>query len=1015
MDGTNMSFNYSTQSTAENRGLKDRLIEGLAKIPQSWALTPLGGNKIPYRTGWQKESPLTHDQIIADIKGGKSKGYGIRTGEISGGVLAIDLDGDSAHAKALALSGGVPLPDTISFTSGRHGREQRLYLVPQEYWGVIATKKIESGKDPEGNPEHLELRWNGCQSCLPPSLHPTTSGYRWINSPQDIALAPVPMWVIEQMLGASTPTRRQPSRTLSFDPVPLLQCLSKSDRDLIDRGAAQGSRNDDGAKLARNLIGTAQRLGYLGIEYSDSPRQLFSDYCDRCNPPIPDREADLIWRSAEKSNPTASLTDVALENCVKAWQKKQPNIGAKNTNISYYQNPGCTGKQKSSVTGDSRSGGDTYNQYTLDITATVTSVTEILQNGFLDYVESQKLEEIRSISALNNQGAFYQLVSALRSQFDDIHPDDKVRLDSLIKWHNSDLDFRKALPTMAEDILHDAKILNIDPVGIWQYLLPAVLSLAGKKTTLDVDSHTVPAIAWTGLLAESGMGKTRAEKLVTAPLKQLQKQARERFKAEVDDWQETCENWEKGSGKKPPKPVERKYLFDVATIQAVMRRQSEQGSNGSLWARDELVGIFQSFSQFSNGESEALSCLLAGWDGGSSQVDRVNQEDSYFVDETRLSIAGGIQPDIFKKIFKDPKDSQGLQARFLFAKMKTMKPKRIKGFCRLTEKLPPLYYWLDSLPEGTVKLSPQADSYYTKLYDAIGDQTLNTSMPAIRAWMAKLPGQLLRIALGLHLIECYADRDRSVWILQKDTLERAVLFAQYYRSAFHVIQTTAVETDDISSILLQIWDKAITRHPDGISTRDAYREIKAIQYRAKDAGRAVSAYAADLFNQLESMGKGKVIKSGRLIKFVANLNPLAISLSNDDRPAQEFQGSGDTVTVAETPVTPMVSTVTEIEVSPVTVSVDTCSITQERCRDVAQELEAPAPAPTPEERLIELKVGARVEIDTPASETSSQGRYHGLSGTISGFNSEGDQVYVEVHFENGEAGDFLPKYHFNSG
>jgi hypothetical protein len=458
---------------------------------------------------------------------------------------------------------------------------------------------------------------------------------------------------------------------------------------------------------------------------------------------------------------------------------------------------------------------------------------------------------------------------------------------------------------------------------------------------LVLDSHEIPAIAWTGILGESGAGKTRVEKLVTSPLKQLQKLARERFTAEVAEWEEKVANWKEGDGRKPPKPVERKYLFDVATIQAVMRRQSEQGMNGSLWVRDELIGIFQSFGQFNKGENEALSCLLAAWDGGSTQVDRVNQEDSYIIDSSRLSITGGIQPGVFKKIFKDPNDSQGLQARFLFAAMKPRKPKRVKGFCRLSEKLPPMYQWLDNLPEGKVKLSSAADRYYDKLYEQIGEQAMNTAMPAIRAWMFKLPGQLLRIALALHLIECYHDPNRPMWSLQKDTLERAVLFAQYYRSTFHIIQTTAVDTDDISAILLQIWDKALTRHPEGISTRDAYREIKAIQYRAKDAGRPVAAYTADLFGKLQQMGKGSVVKNGRLIKFVANLTPPPISPNDIDGEKPDSRKPGDRVTVAENLDISTSELSPESEVSPVTLQKNVVADVQQN--EVSEEVEEAIP------------------------------------------------------------------------
>ncbi|MBD1903888.1 virulence-associated E family protein [Trichocoleus sp. DQ-A3] len=109
-----------------------------------------------------------------------------------------------------------------------------------------------------------------------------------------------------------------------LDEVPLYQCLTKDDRNLIDNGTPD-YRNETGAKLARNLIGTAIRLNCLKIPFSGDQWNLFQDYCRRC--PSGDgwdeREWEQIWQSALKSNPTATLTDEAIENCVKSWQWNQ--------------------------------------------------------------------------------------------------------------------------------------------------------------------------------------------------------------------------------------------------------------------------------------------------------------------------------------------------------------------------------------------------------------------------------------------------------------------------------------------------------------------------------------------------------------------------------------------------------------------------------------------------------------------------------------------------------------------
>jgi Bifunctional DNA primase/polymerase, N-terminal/Primase C terminal 2 (PriCT-2) len=190
------------RSLVVNPALQTRLTTGLEMIPHGWALTPVDANKAPYRASWQTEFPLSRDQLVQEIKNG-AQGYGIRTGKDSGGILAIDFDGASARAKLLELSGGIELPETVSFTSGRLGRSQHLFLVPNKLWASIKSCKIATGvKDGSGKAEHLELRWQGLQSVLPPSVHPMTGQYRWLRAPQQINLEIAPDWVIALMLAA---------------------------------------------------------------------------------------------------------------------------------------------------------------------------------------------------------------------------------------------------------------------------------------------------------------------------------------------------------------------------------------------------------------------------------------------------------------------------------------------------------------------------------------------------------------------------------------------------------------------------------------------------------------------------------------------------------------------------------------------------------------------------------------------------------------------------------------------
>ncbi|MGI2906798.1 DUF3987 domain-containing protein [Tolypothrix sp. VBCCA 56010] len=911
--------------------LSNQLIDELTNIPETWALTPVKGDKRPYRKDWQKEAPLSRDTIAAEIKSARAKGYGIRTGEISGGILAIDVDGNAAEALLQKVADG-DLPDTVIFTSGKPGRRQLLYLVPEEYWGIIKTIKLKTGvKGDDGNEQQLEIRWNGCQSVLPPSVHPQTGNYYWVRSPIDVEVTQCPMWVIELMLNYQ-PQQKEPQIQQS----PLRENYFTSQERWTNMNwaisylnALHPSRADDYDTWLKVGMALKSVDEFLLSEWDNWSKQSSKYKPGSCQ---------QKWDSFKSSG--INIGSIAH------WAKEDGWVNPFSTD--YQQRP-INANENRSVTGDSDTFGDTSNPHSTRFTAIVTSVTEILDLGFTDYEEQQLLEDVWANSELS-KGAFWKLVSSQKNKIDTLQPEDELKLNSLINWHNAKLDFKKALPSMADDLEHDAKVLGIDPIVLWQPLFAAVMSLVGKKVKLDMQSHMIPAIAWTMTVMESGGGKTRADNVILAPIRKLQSRARSKFLAEMKEFENPSKKLEEGE-ERPTRPVEEKYLFEVATIQAVMRRASEQpGKRGQLWARDEIGGLFKSLGQFGSGENEGKECLLKMWDGDGVQVDRVHQEDSYVIDQTAISVNGGMQPGIYRDIFKDPNDSQGLTARMLIANPKPLKPKRVKGYCDLSDKLPTLYDWLINLPETVIKPSRAADRYYDNLYNQIGEQAFETSQPAIRAWMYKLPANLLRIALALHFIECYHDRNRDFEELQKDTLQRAVLFAQYYRSAFHIIQETTTDNDDISSILLKIWDAAASKHPDGITTRDAYRNIKAIQYRAKDMGRDVSAYTAELFGMLEAKGRGKVAKNGRTIKFIALIGDKT-DPDIDPQPPQpddplsdcksENTDIGDTVTVPGTPTVDELEVSPEDQVSPVTLE-NSAPLTDDTSTDEVPAFEEPS-------------------------------------------------------------------------
>src|SRR4028119_1508552 len=168
-----------------------------SKIPYPWSLVPVVG-KQPYQKNWVKKE-CSRSEILAELESGKATGVGLKLGN---GLLAIDINGESAAKLLLKLSGKNSLIDfsaTTAWTSGRPGRRQYLFSVEEKDSPRCRNLRIGTGTvGDDGKEECLEFRWLGTQSVLPPSIHPLTNKpYTWINDPLQTPPALAPEWLIE--------------------------------------------------------------------------------------------------------------------------------------------------------------------------------------------------------------------------------------------------------------------------------------------------------------------------------------------------------------------------------------------------------------------------------------------------------------------------------------------------------------------------------------------------------------------------------------------------------------------------------------------------------------------------------------------------------------------------------------------------------------------------------------------------------------------------------------------------
>ena len=167
----------------------------LSKIPYPWPLVPVVGKR-PCKKNWVNKE-CDRSEILVELETGKATGVGLKLGN---GLLAVDIDGESAAKLLLKLSGQNTLPVTTAWTSGRPGRKQCLLSVQEKDW-LRLPKYLRIGTGiagDDGKEEFLEFRWLGTQSVLPPSIHPLTNKpYTWINNPLQTPPALAPEWLVD--------------------------------------------------------------------------------------------------------------------------------------------------------------------------------------------------------------------------------------------------------------------------------------------------------------------------------------------------------------------------------------------------------------------------------------------------------------------------------------------------------------------------------------------------------------------------------------------------------------------------------------------------------------------------------------------------------------------------------------------------------------------------------------------------------------------------------------------------
>ncbi len=657
--------------------------------------------------------------------------------------------------------------------------------------------------------------------------------------------------------------------------VPLYNCLSKESRTLIEYGVS-ADRNVNGAKLARDLIGSANYLRSIGQVFDGDEWQLFTDYCHRCTPGSGWDESEMqsIWKSAQSSNPSPSCKPEGVETCVRAWfwnHYVKPNQFRSDhiSNASAISNS----KHSESISGI---------PHTVTAVSLSDRIIEILnRNHSTSERKAAFLELARSTGRQLRE--IEQLSEAIEFEVDliDSRLDRTEQLESLRQISDRHLTISNYLhPHLAEPLERLAVRMGVDPEALLTVLMPTSASLLHPETRVIVKEcidFVEPIVFYGGIVSESGNRKSPTFKAITKVLRKLQdeeetrhKLAQEKYKADVLTWKRN-KSEDKGEEPEPPRPP-REYFVDNITSEALNLVKNQQPDHGLLIRKDELSGLIGSYGAYKGGRGSDKEGILSGWSGDGIKVNRASGS-RLSLSHDASSIVGAIQPGKLRKLMGDLEDEQGEWGRFLwyFAPLRPFQLPEDDSRFEIGDLLEDIYRKLNNLVPVQYKFTSDGQQAYQSWHWELEQRKLKEPKQGMRAAIAKMQGYTARIAGILHILWATASGEVPEPCIPLPRVKAAQQLAEFYLGQVQLIHCDGeAAIGEFTPILAKILEKA--QGLGSITARIVQQSIKALKNTNPQKIR-------DYFSELVAMELGVIEGQGNKVKFIPKTVDQTVNLS----------------------------------------------------------------------------------------------------------------------------------------
>lgn len=195
------------------------------------------------------------------------------------------------------------------------------------------------------------------------------------------------------------------------------------------------------------------------------------------------------------------------------------------------------------------------------------------------------------------------------------------------------------------------------------YILFAFSIAIGNNYRIRVKKNWIePAILYLALVALAGQSKTPVQQFFMLPFKEWDRTNFEDYAAKVLSYDAVLKAATKGNPCAEPKPTRLQLLLQDYTPEALVKVLSDNW-HGVGVMMDELAGFFGNMNRYNNGNEVPM--WLSFYNAQAFTSNRKTSHDSY-VAHPFVSIIGGIQPGIMKKVFAGDMQINGMIDRFLF-------------------------------------------------------------------------------------------------------------------------------------------------------------------------------------------------------------------------------------------------------------------------------------------------------------------------------------------------------------